>query len=81
MKHLMHKNSMDVAFVADRIQYADIKRTKYRGRWQNLGYTGKPWDLQPHQVTLTIYTDQASNWITLTHGQIYTPRTAPGVPA
>lgn len=81
MKRLMHKNSMDVFFTVDRIQYSDAKRTKYRGRWQNLGYTGKPWDLESHQVTLTIYTHQAKDWIMLSNEQIYTPRTAPGVPA
>lgn len=79
MKRLMHKNSMDVFFTAERIQFSDAKRTKYRGRWQNLGYTGNPWDVST-PATLTIYTDQAKDWITLTQEQVYIPRTAPGIP-
>ncbi len=72
----MHKNHLDVCFkVLKRFQVTSI-RSKVKGEWYNLGYTGQPWKLS-HSVTIDI--KDIRNWQDITD-LINNIRTRPGLP-
>ena len=76
----MHKHAMDVFIEVVRLQYRDMKRTRLKIRWWNLGYVGNPYCISSKIETVTIKTTDLANWHQLTNRQLNTPRLAPGLP-
>lgn len=72
----MHKKFLDVCFEVHRTQYRDKKRTKYKGFWNNLGYTGNPWRISQLEK-LEIKTEDKVNWKAIDET---IKRTKPGMP-
>lgn len=81
----MHENAMDVCIEIIKVQYGDQKRTKFKVRWWNLGYTGNPWlipypDQFARPSVLELQNKDFSKWHNITH-KMHTPRKASGLPA
>lgn len=77
----MHKNSMDIA-----VKVYDIRTSQEPGlvyalcEWWNLGYSGKPWVIEPIPSWLPLRKDYLSEWHDITD-KLYNKRVESGLPA
>lgn len=63
----MHKNAMDVF-----IEVLGVEGESHLVRWWNLGYVGKPWEMDLEVVT--IKKEDEHNWRELTSADFLIPR-------
>ena len=54
MRFIVHDNAMDVFFEVIKTTYRGPKYKKIKGRWWNIGFSGRPWLCHPGTQTITI---------------------------
>lgn len=78
MKILMHKNCLDVAFDVYESHRHKPGYVTMKGRWINLGYTGKPWYLT-ETTKVFVREEDYKNWVNITD-RFDNVRLKPGLP-